>query len=177
MVAGVPVAFSVWGLLQYSLGWQQFGTVFFLFLLYLIIVLNTVDYDAHRMKQVNWEGVPNDVVDLLTDTTSKGLYVNLELLKIFNHTKLSQSELHELVGKEGIDLTLPALLPYIREIETAGLISTPPTTGTQAKQYDLTPRGRWCQSIIKSVLPRSYFMYYVRNYLGIRRLQQDPQTH
>jgi hypothetical protein len=126
------------------------------------------------MKQVNWEGVPDDLIDLLTTTTAKGEYVNLSLIKVLNHSKLSQSDLHALVRESGIYLTLPAIRKYIDEVESARLMSTPPTTGTQAKQYTITQRGEACKEAIKIVLPRSYFSFYVRNYLGIRRIPQFP---
>jgi hypothetical protein len=175
MVAGVPISFTVYGIIQYSLGWQQSGPVILLFIMYVVVILSSVNYDASRMRQVYWQGVAPDLVDQITSTTSRGDFIYLKLIKSFtNHTKMSQSDLHEKVTKGGIDLTPPAVREYIIKLETAGLISTPPTTGTQAKQYSLTERGAWCQSIVKAVLPRSYFVFYLRNYLGIRRIPKEP---
>lgn len=177
MVAGVPISFTIYGIIQYSLGWQQSGPVVLFFILYVVVVLSSVNYDAPRMRQVYWQGVAPDLVDLMTSTTARGDFIYLKLVRSFtNHTKMSQSDLHEKVTKGGIDLTLPAVREYIIKLETAGLISTPLTTGTQAKQYSLTKRGEWCQSVLKTVLPRSYFMFYLRNYLGIRRLPKERAT-
>lgn len=175
MVAGVPAALAVWGLIQYSLGYQQILPVFFFFAIYVILMAGHPAPSPDRFKSVDWTGLPNDIISMVTTTTNKGDYLHLELITTFEaQDRLSQSDLTDRVLHLGIDTTRTTVRDYIKELEDAELISTPPMAATQAKQYALTARGTWCQVALGIILPRTYYGFYLHNYLGLRRIPKEP---
>lgn len=171
---GAPLGFFVSLLLSAILAPQYLGLLIFMAAVYFVAVSSKVKYDYSEMKQVDWEGVPEDVVELLTTTSGKGEYANLRIVQVLNHKKVSESGLHRLVHGRGVGMTLTAFRKYIDQVEKAGLMSSPETKETQAKQYSLTERGNACKDMLKIVLPRSYYMFFMRNYLGVRKIPMIP---
>lgn len=119
--------------------------------------------------------LPNDIRDILTTTTSKGDYINLIMLGAFKKgAKLSQTDLYKESTKFGVELSQPAVRPYIATLETSGLIVSPDTP--YAKEYSLTQRGKLCLEAITQLLPNRYWKFLLRNELGIRKIPKFSAT-
>jgi len=174
IVIGAPVVFPISFLVVAISNPSQLAAVLIFVAIYLLVISGRIEDNSTRIGQLDWKGVPRDIVDLLTKTSTRGEYVNLRIIQVLDNSKVSESELHRLVSKRGVRLTLPAFGDYVEDVVSAKLISSPATSGTQAKQYSLTERGMACKKALGIVYPRSYYMFYLRNFLGVGRTPAIP---
>jgi len=147
--------------------------VFFAFLvsLYAVAMLSKVDYNSAIVGQIDFEGVPSDVVDAIIETNSRGDYVNWAVIMLLGRSRsLSQSEITRALKECGIVMTQPAIVKYLGKLEELNIIRSAETNYT--KNYRLSERGNGVLKTIKQVLPQRFFWYVIRNNIGFRKMPE-----
>jgi hypothetical protein len=134
---------------------------------YPFLMLQRVQYRAEVVDGLDFAEIPAEVRDLITETTMRGHFINRAIILSFaNGKKLSMTDIHNRIKREGIGLSQQAERPYIGKLVEKGIIYSPVTR--YEKELTLTSKGRWYRGVIESVLPSRYFMFVVRNELGLR---------
>jgi len=137
-------------------------------IIYLIICFSPVEYTPDLVNGIDFSGIPDDVVEILTTTTTKGHFINVMLIQTFERSKaMSQTDLYEKV-RERVNLTQPAVAPYIDKLESARLIES--STTQYKKKYVLTDRGKSCLKAIPQLFPKYTVLFWFRNEIGLRRI-------
>jgi len=147
--------------------------VFFAFLvsLYAVAMLSKVDYNSTLVGQVDFDDAPSDVVDPITETNSRGEYVNWAVITILGRNRnLSQSEITRALKEGGIVMTQPAIVKYLGKLEELNIILSVETNYT--KNYRLSEKGNCVLKTIKQVLPQRFFWHVIRNNIGFRKMPE-----
>ncbi len=147
--------------------------VFFAFLgcMYAATMLSEVDYNSTTVGQIDFDDVPSDVVDAITETNSRGDYVNWAVITILCRShNLSQSEITRALKEKGVVMTQPAIVKYLGKLEERNMILSVETNYT--KNYRLSEKGNCVLKTIKQVLPQRFFWYVVRNNIGFRKMPE-----
>lgn len=144
-------------------------------IIYLAIVCGSVGYDAKTIRNIRIPKAPDDIAKLLKTTTSYGELIHVILLRSFHNDEgLSQSDMTRYAQKEeDLPLTSQRIRDYVIKMEEAGLISSP--HGRYEMEYHLTELGQWCREAVKQCFPRRLLLFYLRNGLGLKRLDDFPQ--
>ena len=147
--------------------------VFFVFLvcMYAATMLSKVDYNSATVGQIDFEGVPSDVAEVLTETNSRGEYVNWTVITILDRNQsMSQSEITRALKERGVVMTQPAIVKYLSKLEDQNMILSAETNYT--KNYRLSEKGNCVLRTIRQVLPQRFFWYVVRNDIGFRKIPE-----
>lgn len=73
------------------------------------------------------------------------------LLKAFDGTDLSQTELTAEAKQDGVDFSRTQVVKYINDLVKWGLISSPQPS--YEYKYGLTEKGKWCRKALDQIIP------------------------
>ncbi len=166
-----PILFAYLGfLINYR---TAIEAVFFAFLIcfYAVAMLSKVDYNSATVGQIDFEGVPSDITEALTETNSRGEYVNSAVIAILGkNSNISQSEITRALNDIGIKMTQPAVVKYLCKLEDQNIVLSVETNYT--RNYRLSKKGAHALITIKQVLPQRFFWHVVRNDIRFRKLPE-----
>ncbi len=166
-----PILFANLGfLINYR---SAIEVVFFAFLvsLYAVAMLSKVDYNSTIVEQIDFDDAPLDVVDAITETNSRGDYVNCAVIMLLGRSRnLSQSEITRALKEKGVVMTQPAIVKYLGKLEERNMMLSVETNYT--KNYSLSEKGNGVLKTIKQVLPQRFFWYVIRNNIGFRKMPE-----
>jgi hypothetical protein len=179
-LALVPTLVALLIIVELSLSLLDFLVFFALsaypLLFYAFILVQKSSYtDSEVLDKVEIPNASAEIRDLLKTTTrGTNRLINVDLILALGAKRtLSQSELVRLLGKRGYDLSAPAIIRYISELENSRIFAS--TKGLHKIEYTLTVKGEWCYHAARKCFPRRFGVFVYRHYLGRRGLSEFPK--
>lgn len=130
--------------------------------------------DSEVLDRVTIPNAP-EAEELLKRRT-RGIYrlINVDLiLALGAKKKLDQTGLVKSIKKLGYNLSDPAIIKYISELEAAHVFAS--IKGQYRVEYSLTEKGEWYYKVAKKYFPKRFFFFVIRHYLGWFRDLPDAQ--
>lgn len=177
----IPLLLAVFAILVLSLSLLNVLTlsviVFYSLVIYFFILLQKNAYtDSEVLEKVKIPNAPRKIEVLLKKRTrgTKRL-VNTNLISILGAKKtLSQTDLIKQIKKRKIELSPPAIVKYISELEYSGIFAS--RKGARKIEYYLTPKGEWCYKAVRKCFPNRFIFFVIRHFLKFRNLPNFPRN-
>jgi len=177
----IPLLLAVFAILVLFLSLVDVLTlsviVFYSLVIYFFVLFGKNAYtDSEVLGKVKIPNAPKEIKVLLRKRTrgTKRL-VNADLISILGAKKtLCQTDLVKQIKKRNIDLSPPAIVKYISELEDSGIFAS--RKGAHKIEYYLTPKGEWCYMAVRKCFPNRFIFFVIRHFLKFRNLPNFPQN-